>query len=316
MRVRRMVDATGSVVVIGDALIDEFRTPEGSEDFVGGAALNVAVGLARLGVETTLVAMVGDDSDGDEIRGFLAEYGVHLIATPSPRGTARAISDRTDCEPRYSFNEASVERFIEFDDRVRQAIDAAPFVVVSCLRFDSSEQVALLEGAVADPQRRLLIDPNPREGMLHSVHDFVANFERVAATALLVKVGDEDAALLYNASLLMLTEGLISTGSQTVLSTAGRDGASIATASGILVQQPITLMSEPVIDTMGAGDATLASVAASLVEARAQGGLPETGDEWQAVLERAMAVAAATCRTRGALLQLAPPAASVAAKSA
>ncbi|MBF4636072.1 hypothetical protein ITJ38_16810 [Agreia pratensis] len=299
-----MVDATGSVVVIGDALIDEFRTPEGSEDFVGGAALNVAVGLTRLGVETTLVAMVGDDSDGDSIRAFLAEYGVNLIATPAPRGTARAISDRTDGEPRYSFNEASVERFIEFDDRVRRAIDAAPFVVVSCLRFDSDDQVAMLEDAVARPQSRLLIDPNPREGMLHSVHEFVTNFERVAATALLVKVGDEDAALLYNASLLMLTEGLTSTGSQTVLSTAGRDGASIATESGVLVHQPITLMSEPVVDTMGAGDATLASVAASLVEARESGELPQTGDEWQAVLERAMAVAAATCRTRGALLQL------------
>jgi fructokinase len=158
-----MVDATGSVVVIGDALIDEFRTPEGSEDFVGGAALNVAVGLARLGISTTLVAMVGDDSDGEKIRVFLDEYGVELIGTPAPRGTARAISDRTDGEPRYSFNEASVERFIEFDVRVREAIDAAPFVVVSCLRFDSAEQVALLEAAVSDPQTRLLIDPNPRE---------------------------------------------------------------------------------------------------------------------------------------------------------
>jgi fructokinase len=304
-----MVDATGSVVVIGDALIDEFRTPEGSEDFVGGAALNVAVGLARLGVSTTLVAMIGDDADGDKIRAFLSEYGVELIATASPRGTARAVSDRTDGEPRYSFNEASVERFIVFDDRVREAIDAARFVVVSCLRFDSREQVELLEGAVADPQTRLLIDPNPRAGMLHSAHDFVANFERVAATALLVKVGDEDAALLYNASLPMLTEGLMATGSQTVLSTAGRDGASIATASGILVHRPITLMSEPVVDTMGAGDSTLASVAASLVEASSRGRLPETGDEWQAVLEKAMAVAAATCRTRGALLQLPPIAA-------
>jgi fructokinase len=299
-----MVEATGSVVVIGDALIDEFRTPEGSEDFVGGAALNVAVGLTRLGVETSLVAMVGDDSDGDKIRAFLAEYGVELIATPSPRGTARAISDRTDGEPRYSFNEASVERFIEFDDRAKAALDAAPLVVVSCLRFDSSEQVDQLVVAVANPETRLLVDPNPREGMLHSAHDFVANFERVAATALLVKVGDEDAALLYNASLEALTEGLISTGSQTVLSTAGRDGASIATAAGVLVHEPITLMSEPVVDTMGAGDATLSSVAASLFEAVTDGALPDSVEEWQSVLHRAMAVAAATCRVKGALLQL------------
>jgi fructokinase len=292
------------IVVVGDALIDLIR--EGGEEtaFVGGAALNVAVGLTRLGVETSLVAMVGDDSDGDKIRAFLAEYGVELIATPSPRGTARAISDRTDGEPRYSFNEASVQRFIGFDDRAKAALDAAPLVVVSCLRFDSSEQVDQLVAAVANPETRLLVDPNPREGMLHSAHDFVTNFERVAATALLVKVGDEDAALLYNASLEALTEGLISTGSQTVLSTAGRDGASIATAAGVLVHEPITLMSEPVVDTMGAGDATLSSVAASLFEAVTDGALPDSVEEWQSVLHRAMAVAAATCRVKGALLQL------------
>jgi fructokinase len=299
-----MKDATGPVVVIGDALIDEFRTAEGSEDFVGGAALNVAVGLSRLGIATTLIAMVGDDADGAAIRSFLERYGVSLIDTPSPRGSARAISDRTEGEPRYSFNDASVHRFIEFDDRASAALDAAPLVVVSCLRFDSDEQVEQLVAAVSNPESRLLVDPNPREGMLHSAHDFVANFERVAATALLVKVGDEDAALLYNASLEALTEGLISTGSQTVLSTAGRDGASIATAGGVLVHEPITLMSAPVVDTMGAGDATLSSVAASLFEAIAAGGLPHTADDWQSVLRRAMAVAAATCRVKGALLQL------------
>lgn len=70
------------------------------------------------------------------------------------------------------------------------------------------------------------------------------------------------------------------------------------------MHQPITPMSAPVVDTMGAGDSTLSSVTASLSAARASGALPETVDQWQALLERAMGVAAATCRTRGALLQL------------
>ena len=34
------------VVVVGDALIDELRDDTGVREFVGGAALNVAVGLA------------------------------------------------------------------------------------------------------------------------------------------------------------------------------------------------------------------------------------------------------------------------------
>ncbi|MFZ8396228.1 PfkB family carbohydrate kinase, partial [Staphylococcus aureus] len=62
---------TGRVVVIGDALIDELRDDEGVREFVGGAALNVAVGLSRLGVPASLIAMVGDDAAGDQIRAYL-----------------------------------------------------------------------------------------------------------------------------------------------------------------------------------------------------------------------------------------------------
>jgi fructokinase len=260
------------------------------------------VGLAVLGVPTTLVAMLGDDADGRSIRDFVASFGVELIATPSPRGTARAISDRTEGEPRYSFNEASVERWIEFDERVLAAIAAAPLVVVSCLRFDSAEQVALLEAAVDNPEARLVIDPNPRAGMLHSAPDFVANFERLAAKSLLTKVGDEDARLLYASSLQSLTVRLLEAGVRTLLTTAGREGAFLTTADGVRIHEPITPLDTPVVDTMGAGDATLASVTASLLE-----GAPATAGDWQAVLARAMAVAAATCRSEGALLRLPEP---------
>ena len=76
------------VVVIGDALIDELRDPHGVREFIGGAALNVAVGLSVLGVPTTLIAMVGDDEPGDRIRELLDAYRVELLATPSPLGTA------------------------------------------------------------------------------------------------------------------------------------------------------------------------------------------------------------------------------------
>ena len=296
------MNARPPVVVIGDALIDEFRTPEGSQDFVGGAALNVAVGLAILGVPTTLVAMVGDDSDGDSIRAFLAEHQVTLIDTPSERGSARAISDRSDGgEPKYLFNDASVYRWIELDERVQHALDDAPLVVISCLRFDSDEQVAALRSAISRPESRLIIDPNPRAGMLHSASDFVRNFEDLAATALLVKVGDEDAELLYNSSLDALVERLVAGGSRAVLATAGKDGATVYATGIEPVRAGITVLDGPIVDTMGAGDSTLSSVTASLAY-----GLPTTALEWSTVLNSAMAVAAATVRSKGALLQVPP----------
>ena len=93
-----MSKANARVVVIGDALIDELRDESGVRELVGGAALNVAVGLQQLGVPAVLIAMVGRDDAGDHIRSYLADYGVELIETTSPLGTSRAVSTRVNGE--------------------------------------------------------------------------------------------------------------------------------------------------------------------------------------------------------------------------
>ncbi|MET0932915.1 MAG: PfkB family carbohydrate kinase [Mycetocola sp.] len=289
------------VVVIGDALIDELRDATGNQDFVGGAALNVAVGLSRLGVPTTLIAMIGDDADGQRIRAFLDQYGVELLATPGLLGSSRATSDRTEGEPRYIFNDAARARRIVFGDEERLAIADARLVVVSCFPFDDGEQTAALQDAVANPGRRLVLDPNPRGGMLHDADRFVSNFERLAAASLLCKVGDEDAELLYGVDLPQLVARLRQVGTANVLATAGRGGASVSTPTGT-VSRPVADLPGPVVDTMGAGDATLAAAVHTLVT----NGVPAGDEEWGRLLDDAMLIAAYTCRTHGALLQLPP----------
>lgn len=289
------------VVVIGDALIDELRDAGGSREFVGGAALNVAVGLSRLGIPTTLLAMVGDDADGVRIREFLDQYGVELIATPSLLGSSRATSDRSEGEPTYSFNQAAKQRRIEFGDAERLAIADARLVVISCFPFDDDEQSSSLEDAVSNPARRLVIDPNPRAGMLHDAAQFVSNFERLASASLLCKVGDEDAELLYGVELGTLVDRLRQAGTANVLATAGRGGASVVTPTGV-VTRPIADLPGPVIDTMGAGDATLAAAVRTLVLE----GVPAGDAEWGRLIDDAMLIAAHTCRSEGALLQLPP----------
>jgi fructokinase len=286
------------VVVIGDALIDELRDDSGVREFVGGAALNVAVGLSRLGVPTTLIAMVGDDEPGERIRGFLADYGVELIASASPHGTSRAVSTRSaGGEPTYVFNTAAQQRRVVYGAAERAAIAAAPLVAISCVPFDDRAQTDELIDAVAAASV-VAIDPNPRAGMLHDRDEFVRGFERAAAGATLVKVGDDDAELLYGISLDALTDRLVGLGVGAVLATRGSAGARIV-AGDADVSLPVSALPGRIVDTMGAGDAVLASVAASVIEGR-----PESGDAWRAVLHRAMDVAAATCRVEGALLRL------------
>ncbi|GAA2899345.1 PfkB family carbohydrate kinase [Microbacterium esteraromaticum] len=285
-----------SAVVIGDALIDEIRDASGVRELVGGAALNVAVGLRRLGVDTTLIAMVGDDEAGGHIREYLSDHGVRLIAGPSPLGSSRALVTRSpEGEPQYVFNDAARGRSIRYDDEMRQAIAAADVVAVSCFPFDVPAEVDALADALQDA--RIAVDPNPRSGMMSDIEEFVRGFERLAARAELVKVGADDAALLCDGDLDTLRTRLRELGADAVLATAGSEGAVIESNAGEF-RAPIASLPGPVIDTVGAGDATLAAVAAGLAL-----GEPKTDAEWQQLLDRAMLVAAATCRTEGGLLR-------------
>lgn len=290
---------SGRVVVVGDALIDELRDDRGVREFVGGAALNVAVGLARLGVPATLVAMVGDDEPGTRIRAYLGDFGVELIATPSARGSARAVSTRdAGGEPRYEFTAAARGRRIRFGDAERAAIRDASLVVVSCFPLDDADQTAELTAAVASAAVPLVIDPNPRAGMLHDRDEFARGFERLVPHAALVKVGEDDAQLLYGIPLDELLPRLARLGASAMLATYGADGAAIHAGADV-VFRPASQLPGRIVDTMGAGDAVLAATVAMLRD-----GQPEGVGAWGTVLERALDVAAATCRFEGALLRL------------
>lgn len=291
-----MQQNTSSAVVIGDALIDEIHDSGGMRELVGGAALNVAVGLRRLGVPTTLIAMVGDDEAGSHIREYLADHDVSLIASAAPLGSSRAVVQRdARGEPTYVFNAAAQGRSIRYSDEARQALANADLAVISCFPFDVPAEVDAVADALTGV--RVAIDPNPRSGMLSDREEFVRGFERLVAGAAIVKIGADDAALLYDGDLDALRGRLRALGVDAVLATAGRDGAILEADAGILTA-PIARLAGAVIDTVGAGDATLSAVAEGLIGAR-----PRTAEDWQKLLDRAMDVAAATCRAEGGLLR-------------
>ena len=174
-------------------------------------------------------------------------------------------------------------------------------MVVSCFPFDFAEQYGELVGAIERPEERVVVDGNPREGMLADRAEFLANFEDFASRALLAKVGDEDAELLLDDSLDAFVERLsVAPGAHgAILATAGRNGATVYHGDST-VHADIVDLAGPIVDTMGAGDATLSAV----VHHVALHGVPQTSDAWAETLHEAMTIAAATVRHEGALLRV------------
>jgi len=71
-------DTMSRITVVGEALVDVVTDASGSREHPGGSPLNVAVGLARLGHETTLVTRLGADCRGQLITDHLTAAGVRI----------------------------------------------------------------------------------------------------------------------------------------------------------------------------------------------------------------------------------------------
>ena len=285
-------------VVIGDALIDEMRSETHTSEAVGGAALNVATGLARLGHPATLLAMIGEDEPGQEIRRYLDHYGVRCVSSPSRFGTSRAVSIRHRGEPTYEFNQAAQHREIAFTDARAEAVQDADAIVVSCFPFDNAQQSSdLLQLATANEKRLYIVDPNARPTMIASRDRFAQEFLRHVPHVDVVKLSDEDAEYLFGTDAATGANLLVDQGANAVIATYGANGAEVVTST-FRVATPIADLPGPIIDSMGGGDATLATVVARIW----RDGLPDSADAWEHILQEAMLNAGATCRVAGALL--------------
>src|SRR5436309_4857622 len=95
-------------VVFGEALVDLLEDVRDGErvyrEAVGGAPLNVAVGIARLGGAVEFVGSLGEDVLGRRVRQFLAGAGVgtgHLVTVDA--ATTIALTTFDGSEPDFTF---------------------------------------------------------------------------------------------------------------------------------------------------------------------------------------------------------------------
>jgi fructokinase len=293
-----------TVISIGDCIIDAVEIGPGqTERHPGGGALNLAVGLSRLGLRSDLVARVGMDPDGFRLRRYLNEEGVRLFETPTVDPTGVVSSHRANGEPTYSFAPVMFRRRIAFTHATLAAMAKAEAVAVNTFPFDNTAQVVSLVEAMRQVKGLIVVDANPRPSVIVDRTAFRKGAEKLFSCADIAKISDEDADLLYHESAVDVVARLLSLGARTVLFTHGEQGASIHTHQGLKIRVSISEMPGPILDTMGAGDATLATVIAYALRQ----GLPRSAEAWRCCLEEAMRVAAATCRQMGGGLALPQP---------
>ena len=293
----------------GEMLIDFIPTEarDGSLAYrpaVGGSPGNVALTLARLEVPTGFVGGLSTDFFGERIASTLASNGVATeYVSRLDRPTMLAFVDLKGEEPRYAFYDAeSAARNWRLEDMppIAQDVNALHFGSLSLIRLPAAN--AFAELARREAGRRIIsFDPNIRAGLVEDEPDYRARLNELFHLADVIKLSAADLAWIApGKGIAELARGWLGAEARLVLLTRGGEGATLF-SRGSSISRPARRIT--VVDTVGAGDATMGGLLAALSDrdALSRERLEQLGEvELGEILDFALTVAAITCSRVGA----------------
>ncbi|WP_050603874.1 carbohydrate kinase [Ruegeria sp. 6PALISEP08] len=299
------------ILCCGEALIDMIAEPtaSGAQGFVphtGGAILNTAVAMGRLGVPVGMLTGMSSDMFGKQLTDALNASHVdtsHMVVSDRP--TTLAFVQLTDGHATYNFvDENTAGRMLLPEDMPDQlpAVTALYLGGISLACEPCADAYAsLLNQHGGD--RAVMLDPNIRPGFIADQTRYRTRLNRMIAQSDIVKVSDEDLDWIIPGSEPEAAKAalLLQTGPSALIVTRGRDGANGYLADGSQVSVPVKPVQ--VVDTIGAGDTFNAGV---LTELHRAGHLTKPGvrnltpDALRAAMALGAEVAAVTVSRAGA----------------
>lgn len=244
-----------TVLVVGEALVDVVQAADGTEQaHPGGSPFNVAIGLSRLGIDAHLAGQIGDDDYGRLLDQTLrdAEVGRVDVGTADSTSTAHATLN-DDGSANYTFD-LSWEVGSLPDPTDYEAIHVGS---LGTFVEPGASQVADLVHTADVMGVPVSFDPNVRLAVSDDAAAWRQAFARIAPHARIIKLSDEDAAVLHHdVSASDLARRLASEGALVAI-TQGAGGSLVAHRDRLVV---VDAPAVQVADTIGAGDSFMAAM--------------------------------------------------------
>ena len=272
------------VITIGEAMAMFVATETGElaevEHFmkrVAGAELNVATGLARLGLSVGWVSRVGADSFGRFVLTALAKEGIDArgVSTDGRYATGFQLKSKvengTDPIVEY-FRKGSAASHLSPDDFKESYFASARHLHLSGVAAALSESsYALLDRAARTMKaqgKTISFDPNLRPTLWKSEAEMVEKLNRLAFQADWVLPGLKEGMILTGQQTPeAIADFYLSHGVRAVIIKTGSDGAWYKTADG--EQGAVAAIKvDNVVDTVGAGDGFAVGVISALLEGK------------------------------------------------
>jgi fructokinase len=265
------------ILVIGEALIDLIGAADGSGQYqavVGGANANVALALARRGVEQRFLGRISSDGFGQQIRERLSSNGVNLDYSISAKEqTSLAVATIGDGgSASYSFYVDGTADWGWAESELPNAVELASLdtkgVQFGCLAMAIAPGGLVLEKWLkelyATNQMTLSHDLNIRSALGFERESELARVQRINSNSHIIKASDADIEWLYDLPLGAALDEIAlswSQGGKLVVITRGGDGATLFLNGNKLHAKAPKIN---LVDTVGAGDTFMANLLAEL----------------------------------------------------
>lgn len=295
---------------MGEILIDFLPIEEegrtvGFKMHPGGSPFNVAVGLARLGMQTAFACKISSDLFGRFLREHLQGEGIETrFLVGSEAQTTLAFVAMESGEPAYAFyNEGTADTLLAPDEVPAALVSDTAILHFGSISLISGSTPGAVLSTVEQLKGRALLsfDPNLRPGLVRDEREYRARLDRLFELADVVKLSASDLGWLSPGRTVEKTASdLLGRGAALVAITRGGDGV-LALRGGDRWEIPS--VSVKVVDTVGAGDAFSAGLLAGLAERgiTTRAALQEANvEQIGAALGYGVAVSALTCTRAGA----------------
>ncbi|WP_415919772.1 carbohydrate kinase family protein [Tateyamaria sp. SN6-1] len=294
------------ILCAGEALIDMIPNADGAYvPHVGGAVLNTAVALGRLGAPTGLVTGLSSDPFGQMIADHLHASHVDTShAVRSNRNTTLAFVHLDQGNATYTFyDDETATSAIQPADLPAVPADTEAVFFGGISLCNPPVADSLTNMALGVPAGTLVMaDPNIRPGFARDQASYRARLTRLMGRADIIKLSDDDISwLIPDGDLHAKAQTVLASGPKLLLLTEGGDGATAYVRGGATVR--VAAENVTVVDTVGAGDTFNAGCLAALRDAGVllPGALLDLGEATLTdMLHRAARAAAVTVSRAGA----------------